>query len=89
MTILNQCSVCEEDFASVKSFDDHILSAPSDPTFDCMQVSEMRAAGWEQNDRGRWSSPEALSRAQHARERFATSGLRATADAVDATQGQT
>jgi hypothetical protein len=67
VSVLNQCATCEEDFASVDAFDQHILSAPSDPSFDCMQVSELEAKGWRRNERGRWSSPRTLAAAQRVR----------------------
>jgi hypothetical protein len=61
---LNQCTVCGEDFASLAAFDQHILSKPSDPGFDCLQVSELQANGWTQDRRGRWTSPELFAKAQ-------------------------
>jgi hypothetical protein len=79
MSILNQCATCEEDFASVAAFDQHILSAPSDPSFDCMQVSELEAKGWTRNERGRWSSPSTRAAAQRVRDhREGASGPRPT-----------
>jgi hypothetical protein len=67
---LNQCSVCEQDFASLRAFDEHILSAPNDPIFDCMQVSELQARGWTRNRFGRWMSPKTRAAAARASSRF-------------------
>jgi hypothetical protein len=69
---LNQCCACSEDFASLAAFDQHILSKPSDPTFDCMAVVELEREGWFQDERGRWTSPKvaakALKLAEHHQE---------------------
>jgi hypothetical protein len=55
---LNQCTACGQDFASLAAFDEHVLSGPSDPDFDCLQVAQMDQAGWVQNIKGRWMSPK-------------------------------
>jgi hypothetical protein len=65
---LNQCSACGEDFASLAAFDAHILSKPSDSFFDCLFVSELKAARWTQNDRGRWTSPKLKAGAEKLKE---------------------
>jgi hypothetical protein len=63
-TPLNQCCACVEDFASLAAFDAHVLSKPADPEFDCLQVFELKRAGWVQNTRGRWTSPSLAAQAQ-------------------------
>jgi hypothetical protein len=70
MSPLNECTVCGEDFASLRAFDMHVLSAPSESTFDCLQVGQMLRAGWSQDARRRWSSPELRVRAKRTREYF-------------------
>jgi hypothetical protein len=65
---LNQCCACGEDFASLAAFDAHILSKPSDSLFDCLSVAELEAAGWKQNDDGRWTSPKLKAGAEKLRE---------------------
>jgi hypothetical protein len=67
---LNQCSICEQDFASLAAFDEHVLSAPSDAVFACLSVEELRVHGWTQNDRGRWTSPKSREKAERARAVF-------------------
>jgi hypothetical protein len=69
-TPLNLCTTCGQDFASLRAFDQHALSAPSDPLFDCNQTSELHAEGWTQDTRGRWTSPELAESAKQMRERF-------------------
>jgi hypothetical protein len=44
-TPLNLCTTCDEDFASLRAFDRHTVSAPSDPIFNCKQPSELQAEG--------------------------------------------
>jgi hypothetical protein len=68
--LVNGCAACGEDFASLRAFDQHTLSAASDPLFDCKQVAELQAEGWTHDDRGRWTSPTLLAKAQQTRERF-------------------
>jgi hypothetical protein len=65
---LNQCCACGEDFASLAAFDAHILSKPSDSLFDCLSVSELEAAGWTQNAKGRWTSPKLKAGAEKLKE---------------------
>jgi hypothetical protein len=67
---LNHCCACEEDFVSLRSFDQHVLSKPSDPSFDCMTVEEMQCHGWKQNALGGWASPESQTSADTLREHF-------------------
>jgi hypothetical protein len=71
MNPLHQCSVCSADFVSLRAFDQHILSKPSDPVFDCMTVSAMIEQGWEQDARGRWTTPTLKARAEEMREHYA------------------
>jgi hypothetical protein len=70
MTILNQCCNCCEDFASLRAFDEHVLSKPADPTFKCMSVFELDGQGWEKDARGRWTSPTLKARAEQIREHY-------------------
>jgi hypothetical protein len=70
MSPLNQCCTCDEDFASLAAFDQHVLSKPSDPTFDCLSVAELRAQGWVQDERGRWTSPKLAANADKLRQHF-------------------
>jgi hypothetical protein len=67
---LNQCCECGEDFASLRAFDEHILSKPSDPTFECTSVFELLRRGWEKDARGRWTSPTLTARAEQIREHY-------------------
>jgi hypothetical protein len=69
MPPLNTCCSCEEDFASLAAFE-HILSAPSDPVFDCMSLSELESQGWTQDKFGRWTSPKLRASAERMREAF-------------------
>jgi hypothetical protein len=55
-------------FASLAAFDAHILSKPSDSLFDCLSVSELEAAGWTQNAKGRWTSPKLKAGAEKLKE---------------------
>ena len=58
---LNQCAVCGEDFASLAAFDEHVLSQAAEPTFDCLQgPRQLEQAGWMQDTRGRWTSPNLM-----------------------------
>jgi hypothetical protein len=68
MPPLNQCCTCSEDFASLAAFDQHILSKPSEPHFDCMAVAELEREGWFQDERGRWTSPKLAAKAQQLAE---------------------
>jgi hypothetical protein len=70
MTPLNQCAKCGSDFASLAAFDEHILSAPSDPNFACMSLSELESQGWTQNKLGRWTSPRLAAKAREMAEAF-------------------
>jgi hypothetical protein len=65
---LNECTVCGEDFASLAAFDQHTLSASSDPTFDCMTVAELQRQGWTRNRQGRWTSPKLAAKAEQLAE---------------------
>jgi hypothetical protein len=69
-TPLNLCTACGEDFASLRAFDQHILSKPVEPTFDCKQTSQLLAEGWTRDTRGRWTSPELAESAERLREKF-------------------
>jgi len=65
---MNLCCTCKADFASVSAFDKHRvgkhaylytegleMDPPRDDGRRCMDADEMRAAGIERDDRGRWS----------------------------------
>jgi hypothetical protein len=67
---LNQCCESGEDFASLRAFDEHILSKPSDPTFACMSVFELVRQGWEKDTRGRWTTATLKARAEQIREHY-------------------
>jgi hypothetical protein len=67
---LNQCTACGADFVSLRSFDQHVLSKPSDPDFDCLTIAEMQRQGWTQNALRRWSSPQSQASADTLREHF-------------------
>lgn len=67
---MNQCATCEQDFASLRAFDEHILTAASDPRFECLSVGEMRIAGWTRNQYGRWTSPKLKANAEKVRTYF-------------------
>jgi hypothetical protein len=75
VTPLNQCAMCEEDFASLAAFDDHVLTAPGDPSFDCLQAVQMAAQGWVQNDRGRWMSPRTIRDAARVKRHHLRDGV--------------
>jgi hypothetical protein len=66
---MNQCSVCGVDFASLAAFDEHVLSAPGEPDFDCLQVAQMQQAGWGSERQGPLDESEDRSR---RRESFIT-----------------
>jgi hypothetical protein len=70
MNHLNQCCECDEDFASLRAFDEHVLSAAADPTFACMTIAELLCRGWEKDVRGRWTSPALKARAELIRDHF-------------------
>ena len=70
----NQCGACGEDFNGIRLFDSHRVgrhaydySAERPKGRRCLTAAEMLAAGWCQDDRGRWVDP---ARAQDARNRF-------------------
>jgi len=44
----------------------HILSKPSDSLFDCISVSELEAASWTQNEKGRLDLSQAQGRGREA-----------------------
>jgi hypothetical protein len=80
-TPANGCSGCGHDFTSTVLFDAHRvglfmytlaeglkLDPPREDERRCLDSDEMRAKGWELNDRGRWIDP---IRVQAARESFA------------------
>ena len=67
---LNECPSCGQDFASLAAFDEHILSAPSNAVFACLQVAELLQAGWTQNERARWTSPKLAAKADGLRQHF-------------------
>jgi hypothetical protein len=83
VTLLNQCGGCEQDFASLAAFDEHILSKPSDPLFDCMTVEEMETKDWARSDKGRWTSPRLKAQA----EALATARPWTTTKPVEAREG--
>jgi hypothetical protein len=70
MNPVNQCANCTADFCSLAAFDEHILSAAADPTFECMTVAEMIDKGWTQDKRGRWTSPRTRAKAEKYAEHF-------------------
>jgi hypothetical protein len=70
VTPLNQCTICSEGFASFGAFDDHIVSVPSDPSFECLGVEQMHEAGWIQNVRARWMSPRTATDAARVQQRY-------------------
>jgi hypothetical protein len=78
---LNGGSGCGQDFTSTTLFDRHRVGTYEytleeglklDPSREdgrrCLDAEEMRAKGWELNDRGRWLDPVKL---QATREAFA------------------
>jgi hypothetical protein len=80
-TPANGCSECGQDFTSTQLFDAHRkgvyeytleqglrLDPPREDGRRCLDIDEMKAKGWELNDRGRWLDPV---RVQAARESFA------------------
>jgi hypothetical protein len=83
---MNQCSVCGVDFASLAAFDEHVLSAPGEPDFDCLQVAQMQQAGWGSERQGPLDESEDRSRRRESSSPLpAGSGLGASLDARDAT----
>jgi hypothetical protein len=77
----NGCSECGQDFTSTVLFDAHRtgvyvytyeqgvrLDPPREDGRRCLESDEMKAKGWELNDRGRWVDPVRL---QASREAFA------------------
>jgi len=80
-TPANGCSGCGQDFTSTSLFDRHRagvyeytleqglkLEPPLEDGRRCLDSDEMKAKGWELNDRGRWLDPVRL---QASREAFA------------------
>ena len=80
-TPANGCSGCGQDFTSTLLFDAHRvgryhytleqglrLDPPREDGRRCLDVDEMTAKGWAQDDRGRWTDPV---RVQASREAFA------------------
>jgi hypothetical protein len=64
----NGCGACRQDFSSVELFDrhrvgEHSLDYPAhDNGRRCLDIEEMQAKGWEQDDKGRWTDPARASR---------------------------
>jgi hypothetical protein len=56
----------------VALFDQHITSAPSDPTFSCLSVGQMLNKGWQKDARGRWFDPVKLAKARESFRKLAT-----------------
>jgi hypothetical protein len=79
---LNQCTAYNEDFSSLRAFDAHVLSKPSEPTFDCVTVAQMVESGWATDERGRWSSPALRASAR----RLAEHHLRTASEPVEVTK---
>ena len=65
--VLNFCTACGEDFASLGTFDEHrigeheyrydeglLLDPPRYDGRRCLEVDEMLVMGWHQDPRGRW-----------------------------------
>jgi|SRR5215831_2653901 len=72
---LNGCETCHEDFSSVKMFDRHRIGRfeythsqglRSEPPVEdgrrCLDEDEMRAKGWDRDERGRWADPAEIAR---------------------------
>jgi hypothetical protein len=63
----NFCRLCARDFSSVENFDKHQLGKDSPHRwsperhdgFRCMGGEELKQAGFELNERGRWHRPRA------------------------------
>jgi hypothetical protein len=61
---LNRCTACRQDFTSLRLFEahrigDHALDFPGhDHGRRCLDIEEMQAKGWEQDDKSRWLDPE-------------------------------
>jgi hypothetical protein len=64
----NGCSGCGYDFTSTRLFDAHRVGRYEPFERRCLDVEEMQAKGWEQDERGRWVDPV---RVQATREAFA------------------
>jgi hypothetical protein len=64
--VANLCRSCNRDFGSLKAFDRHRVGLHGDGRR-CLAEEELRAAGFIQNGRGRWSLARHVA---HARERF-------------------
>jgi hypothetical protein len=55
-TPLNLCRGCDQDFASLRGFDFHLLGNPADGR-SCMTLDEMEQRRWQKDDAGRWLFP--------------------------------
>lgn len=58
---MNLCRACNQDFASVRTFDDHrvgkhayLWSPDREDGRRCLGVDEMQTRGWSPDKRGRW-----------------------------------
>jgi hypothetical protein len=67
------------DFASLAAFDEHrvsqheyLFSEDHPDGLRCKSRFEMEAEGWQQDPRGRWSSPKLIADAERVRTRFST-----------------
>jgi hypothetical protein len=78
-TPANGCSGCGQDFTSTVLFDAHrvgrceytyerglTLDPPKEDGRRCLDSVEMKAKGWELNDRGRWLDPVRLRASREA-----------------------
>ena len=80
----NGCSSCRQDFTSLRLFDlhhvgEHALDWPEhEKGRRCLDIEEMQARGWEQDEKRRWVDPE---RVEDARRRLRRVAGAQTADA--------
>ncbi len=63
---LNQCTLCLEDFGSLRLFDAHMVGKPSDRTRGCLTPAEMEGRGWRKDRFGRWVDPERAAKTRAA-----------------------
>jgi hypothetical protein len=65
----NGCGACRQDFTSLRLFEahrvgDHALDWPEhDNGRRCLDIEEMQAKGWTQDEKGRWYDPAHRERA--------------------------
>ena len=77
---MNFCRGCDEDFASVASFDAHRAGSHRDGRY-CHPLAEFPVIGLEQDTRGRWAL---AAQAEHARSHFARTRTSLRAQGSDA-----